>query len=291
MKLRALRFNLHHLALAGVLVLIGGMVWGGWPAIPATLGVLVLVALISDGIARPASGLFYPTILHGPRDSGCVALSFDDGPDALVTPKVLDALAANDARATFFVIGQALAAHPELARRMLAEGHALGNHSWRHSRLQTFRFRKWHRAEIQRCEQALTAVAGSARHGLYRPPMGQKIGELCRELWRERLTLVAWSLHSHDTRLADPQQIARRVLTRARGGDIILLHDGHDRPGRHRSCCPETVELILRGLHKKGLTCVTVPELLGQGNTVKRNINGHIRSVIDIRTCPRSHGL
>lgn len=265
MRLRSLRFNLHHLALAGIVILIIGVTWAGWPALLTGAVAIALVLLITDGIARPASGLFYPTVTHGPRISRCVALSFDDGPDPVVTPQVLDALASSGAHATFFVIGRALEAHPELARRIVTEGHALGNHSWQHSRWQNFRFRKWHGEEIERCERAIAAVPGNGHQCLYRPPVGLKSGELCREVWRQRLTLVAWSLHSHDTRLVGPEQIAGRVLDRVRSGDIVLMHDGHDQPGQHRPFCAEAVNLILRGLQQKGLKCVTIPQLLSGG--------------------------
>ncbi|MDN5861887.1 MAG: polysaccharide deacetylase family protein [Salinisphaera sp.] len=262
MRLCWLRFNLHFLLTLALVMAIVGVGWGAWPMLPGSAVAILLALLLADAIARPSCALLYPTVVHGPRDSGAVALSFDDGPDPLVTPQVLDALAACGARATFFVIGRSLAKHPGLARRMVAEGHALGNHSWQHSRLQNFRFRRWHREEIARCEKAIAAVAGEDRFRLYRPPVGLKIGELCRELWHQRLTLVAWSLHSRDTRAASPQQIAERVLARVRGGDIVLLHDGHDRPGKRRPLCADAVPLILQGLQRKGLECVTIPELL-----------------------------
>lgn len=264
MKCRLLRFNLHHLALVAVILLGVGMLLAEWPLAPTGVAALALILLVTDGIARPTSSLFYPTVNHGSRAGNCVALSFDDGPDPQVTPQVLDLLRANNARATFFVVGRALTAQPELAQRMVAEGHVLGNHSWQHARTQNFRQRRWQSAEIERCEQALDAVAGTQRARLYRAPMGLKIGALGQALWQRRLTLVAWSLHSHDTRLTQPEHIAQRVLERVRGGDIILLHDGHDLPDRQRPCCAAALTLILQGLHDKGLRCVTIPELLAR---------------------------
>ncbi|MGH8226112.1 MAG: polysaccharide deacetylase family protein [Gammaproteobacteria bacterium] len=228
-------------------------------AIPAVL----LAALAADAIFRPGSSLLYPTVKHGPRDRKRVALSFDDGPDPEVTPRVLDALAQAGARATFFVIGQSLAAHPELANRIVADGHALGNHSWRHSRWQNFYLMRKSLREIERGEQAIAAVTGNPLPPTYRPPMGLKSPPLARAAYRRKLTLIAWSLHSRDTRTRDPERIARRVLKKIRAGDIVLMHDGHDRPGRHRCACAEAVSLILEGVREKGLTCVTVPELLG----------------------------
>ena len=261
MHLPYLRFNLHHLSLAACLLIGAGTWYYRWPPLVPGLAIAALVLLVTDGIARPGSSLFYPTVSHGPRGDRRVALSFDDGPDPETTPAVLDALKEYRARATFFVIGESLEAHPELGRRMTADGHAIGNHSWRHSRWQNFWFTSRLEREITRGEQAITTVTGAATT-LYRPPIGLKTGELAHAAWKHGLTLVAWSLHSRDTRLRDPESIARRVLDRVQGGDIVLMHDGHDLPGRRRPLCAPALRLILAGLRERGLECVTVPELL-----------------------------
>jgi peptidoglycan/xylan/chitin deacetylase (PgdA/CDA1 family) len=85
---------------------------------------------------------------------------------------------------------------------------------------------------------------------------------MARAAFRKRLTLVAWSLHSRDSRSSDPVAIARRVLARIRPGDIVLMHDGHDLAGRHRPATARAVPRILQGLREKGLQAVTVSELL-----------------------------
>lgn len=226
--------------------------------IPAAL----LMALVADGIARPGSSLLYPTVAHGSRARPRVALSFDDGPDSRVTPLVLDALAQYRARATFFTIGRALHAQPQLARRLLAEGHELGNHSWAHSRWQSFYRSRRQMREIERTAQVIKALTGNAAPPLFRPPIGIKSPPLVRAARRLGLTVVAWSLHSRDTRGTDPQRIARRVLKKIRPGDIVLMHDGHDLPDRHRPVCAQALPLILQGLRDKNLQCVTVSELL-----------------------------
>jgi peptidoglycan/xylan/chitin deacetylase (PgdA/CDA1 family) len=263
MKLQGLRWNLHHLTHVSILLCVIAVLLFGWPGFWLGIPVLLLALLLADGIARPGSNLFYPTITHGPRDSKRVALTFDDGPDPEMTPQVLDALAEYDARATFFVIGKKLTAQPALAKRMVEAGHVVANHSWQHSRLQNFRFSKWHVQEIGHGIEAIATVTGTPPR-LYRPPVGLKNWALARAAWRHNLILVAWSLHSHDTRLPDPQRIAQRVLAKVRGGDIILLHDGHDLPGGQRPFCAAALRLILQGLRERGLECVTVPELLGR---------------------------
>jgi peptidoglycan/xylan/chitin deacetylase (PgdA/CDA1 family) len=232
-------------------------------ASPLTLGLpAVFLALFADGVARASSSVLYPTALHGPRDGRQVALSFDDGPDPEVTPAVLDALARHGARATFFAIGQSLTAWPALARRVLAEGHELGNHSWRHSRWQPFSSPRAQIAEIERGQHAIAAISGNGATRLYRAPFGVKSPPFVVAAHRKRLAMVGWSLHSRDTGSADSARIAERVLRRIRPGDIVLMHDGHDLPGQHRSACADAVQRVLQGLQERKLECVTVSELL-----------------------------
>ena len=233
----------------------------GWSALSVGIPT-VFLALFTDGVARPGSSIVYPNVKHGPRGSKRVALSFDDGPDPDVTPAVLDALAAHGARATFFTIGQSLDAHPQLAHRLVAEGHELGNHSWRHSRWDSFLGVREQAHEIERGERAIAKMTGSHVQPLYRPPFGIKSPPFVLAASQRRLTMVSWSLHSRDTRVGDPNRVAERVLKKIRPGDIVLMHDGHDLPGRHRHVCAQALPLILQGLRAKEIECVTVSELL-----------------------------
>jgi peptidoglycan/xylan/chitin deacetylase (PgdA/CDA1 family) len=243
----------------------------GFSALGMGVPAVVFLALFADGVVRPGSNVLYPTVTRGPSSGNRVALSFDDGPDPEVTPAVLDALAKHDARATFFTIGRYLDAHPQLARRIVEQGHELGNHSWRHSRWQNFFGADEQAREIERGARAIAAVTRKQSNPLYRPPIGLKSPPLARAASQRQLTVVAWSLQSRDTRTADPERIAQRVLERIRSGDIVLMHDGHDRSGRHRPACAQATSLILEGLREKGLECATVSELL-TGRTA-RNVD------------------
>ncbi|MGB1580128.1 MAG: polysaccharide deacetylase family protein [Nevskiales bacterium] len=229
-----------------------------------TLGLptLVFVVLMHDGVFRPASPWLMPVVTHGPRDVPKVALSFDDGPDAAVTPQVLDALAEHQAKASFFVIGTHVEAQPELAQRIVAEGHELGNHSYAHSRLLNFRGEQGMRAEIEKAMGLLRAYQPVPWPPLYRPPVGLKNPPLAKVVQALGLKLVAWSLHSRDTRTKDPQRIASRVLSKVKPGDILLMHDGHDLPGGSRPATVEALRLILLGLQDRGLQVVRVSDLL-----------------------------
>lgn len=257
------------LALAYAAVAAGSIGAFGFSLASVGIPALLLLALLADGIARPSSGLLYPTRNHGSRKGRRVALTFDDGPDPDVTPAVLDALAQYGAHASFFTIGRLVHEQPLLTLRIAAEHHELGNHSWTHSRWQNFFGARRHLSEMERGAQAITALTGSLAQPIYRPPMGFKSPPLGRAARQLQLKLVAWSLHGRDTGTDDPQRIAQRVLKKIRPGDIVLMHDGHDLPGHHRPACAPATRLILQGLRDKGLQCVTVSELLRDPGTTQ----------------------
>lgn len=237
------------------------LLWGpGW--LTVGLPTLIFLILLHDGVFRPASPWLMAVVTHGPRNSGRVALSFDDGPDAQVTPQVLEVLAEHGARASFFVIARHAEAQPELTRRIVAEGHELGNHSYAHSRLLNFRGVAGMRSEIEKAMSVLREFQPQPWPPLYRPPVGLKNPPLASVVQQLGLKVVAWSLHSRDTRSRDPRRIAARVLRKLRDGDILLLHDGHDLPGGSRPATVAALQLILDGLRQRGLVAVTVSELL-----------------------------
>lgn len=217
--------------------------------------------LMLDGIFRPASPILYPTLVRGRADQPRVSLTFDDGPDPEITPRLLDMLAEHEARATFFVIGRQLEKTLALGERMLAEVHELGNHSWQHSRLQNFYSAAGHGVEIDRCAQLIKSLTRSEREPLYRPPVGLKSPAMARAAHTRKLTAVAWSIHSRDTILRDANVVVARILRRVRPGDIVLLHDGHDLEQRHRPIIHQIVPPLLRGLRELGLISVPVSEL------------------------------
>ena len=248
--------------LAGGAAALGSAALFGPTAISLGVPIGALGALLADGIFRPASAVLYPTVVRGRSDRAQVALTFDDGPDPEVTPAVLDAMAEFQARATDFVIGRHLEKHPALGERLLREGHELGNHSWRHSYLQNFYRTAGHGQEIDRCSQLIKTLTNSTIEPLYRPPIGLKSPPMARAAQQRKLTAVAWSVHSRDTRARDAHAIANRVLARIRPGDIVLLHDGHDQDQRHRPQIRRALPMLLQGLRERGLTSVPVSELL-----------------------------
>lgn len=213
---------------------------------------LVAVLLVRGSASVRAS--WYLRMRCRARGAGRrVALTFDDGPDPQRTPAVLDLLARQGVRATFFVVGARAEAHPELVRRMAAEGHVVGNHSYTHS--WRFPLRSLGRTveELRRTGEVLHRITG-LRPRLFRPPFGVTNPTIARAVRRLGLDPVGWSIRSLDTMGQSPERVAARILRRLHPGAVILLHDrcaGSER----------LVGLLVEGLRSRDLEPVTLPEL------------------------------
>jgi peptidoglycan/xylan/chitin deacetylase (PgdA/CDA1 family) len=152
-----------------------------------------------------------------------VALTFDDGP-AEHTEAVLDILKKENVQATFFIIGKNTVGKETLLKRMQAEGHSIGNHSFNHG----FNF-DWQSAakmqeEIEQTNQAIESITGKPVT-LFRPPYGVTNPNLGKALRNSNLKSIGWSLRSMDTVAKDKQQLLNKILIKVKAGDIILLHD------------------------------------------------------------------
>ena len=154
----------------------------------------------------------------------CVALTFDDGPDPVDTPKLLDLLREKGVKATFFVIGKRADQYPEIVRRAWAEGHLIANHTWSHYSLFCFLTPRRLRDEIERGTESIRRSCGFRPH-LFRSPVGLRHPLLAPYLQNAGLEYISWTIRTLDTFTANSSVLARRILSRAAGGDIILLHD------------------------------------------------------------------
>ena len=192
-----------------------------------------------------------------PNDAKVVALTIDDGPDPRYTPHVLDLLQRSHVKATFFVEGRNVRAYPELARRILAQGHSIGNHTNTHPYLNRLSAQQVE-AEISGCDRELQTRLGLRTH-LFRPPRGLWNPTIYRAAQRDHDHIILWSvaLEHHDA--PTPTQMADRALRLLRPGGILLLHDGGS---ASRETTLQALPLVLKGLEAKGYHCVTIPELL-----------------------------
>lgn len=187
-------------------------------------------------------------------DGPYIALTFDDGPNAVLTPKLLDLLAAHRMKATFFVVGQNAADHPDILRRAVREGHEIGNHSWSHPNLGKMSDDAVRR-ELQKTDDAISAAIGK-RPTLMRPPYGSITAR--QKHWIHDdfgYRIIIWDVDPLDWKRPGPSVVCSRILKETRAGSIVLAHDIH----------PPTIEAMpatFDQLDRKGFKSVTVSELL-----------------------------
>ncbi|HEU4914595.1 MAG TPA: polysaccharide deacetylase family protein [Candidatus Saccharimonadales bacterium] len=150
----------------------------------------------------------------------CLALTFDDGPESGVTPRILDILANEHVTATFFVVGKRVPGNEGILRRMHAEGHEIGNHSWSHPNL-TKMLPAEVDAELAATQRAVIA-AGVPAPRILRPPYGA-VNDIVKS--HAKMSIVRWDIDPEDWKVRDPALINAGIMAQAKPGGIILLHD------------------------------------------------------------------
>jgi len=187
-------------------------------------------------------------------DSPYIAMTFDDGPSAVLTPKLLDLLAAHHIKATFFVIGENVAEHPEIVSRAAREGHEIGNHSWSHPNLGKMSDESVRR-QLRQTDDAIKSATGN-RPTLMRPPYGSITAREKRWIHDEfGYDIILWDVDPYDWKRPGPAVVRARILKETRPGSIVLSHDIH--PGTIEAM-PSTFD----ELEAKGFKFVTVSELI-----------------------------
>ncbi len=201
------------------------------------------------------SGRFF---LKGPAHDNRIAITFDDGPDEVYTPQVLDVLKEYNVPATFFLIGQEVDKHPQVTGRIAAEGHLIGSHSWSHP---DFRRLTGHdiTVEMKRTRDALVKATG-LRPYLMRPPYGAVNTEVLNQLVGLDYYVVNWSVDSVDWRDQEVDPILVNTLKDVREGAIMLFHSAGG--GSCRQATVDALPELIETLRMQGYTFVTVDELL-----------------------------
>lgn len=184
-----------------------------------------------------------------------IALTFDDGPWPHWTEQILDILKKNNIKATFFMVGEVVQDYPQLAKQVVADGHAVGNHTWTHP------YHQFDEAgaseEIDRTTELIYKTTG-ARTFLFRPPGGFLTNGLAAYAEKQNDVVVMWSADAMDYRRPSPERLAHNVLKNAKPGGIVLMHDGGGNRANTVAALPE----IISELKKQGYKFVTLPELL-----------------------------
>jgi len=207
----------------------------------------------------PGAQLLADPLRRGPAGRRRVALTFDDGPDPAATPRLLELLEARGIRATFFLIGERAARHPGLVRELVAAGHEVGNHTWRHRNAWFLTPQETVR-EIERGTEILAALTGEPPR-YFRPPWGLVNLVALRTARRLGQRLVLWSIQPEGLRPRAPDEQVRRVVTRLHDGAILDLHDAEGvrgAPARLLVALPG----LLAALEARGYTAGSLGSLL-----------------------------
>jgi peptidoglycan/xylan/chitin deacetylase (PgdA/CDA1 family) len=229
------------------------------------LGVSVLAVVVAGALTAwvgandPTVGWF-GGVSHGPRDKPEVALTFDDGPDDTYTLAVRDILDRYGVKGTFFEVGRAVDARPDISRALYDDGQLLGNHSYHHD---SWRWLDPRYPELARTQSAIRRAVGVCP-ALYRPPHGQRTPFIKAIVADRDMTMVTWDASGQDWALHDPAVVSDLILSKVRPGSIILLHDGLDgKVHADRSVLLQALPRILDGLREQGLRPVRLDEMLG----------------------------
>lgn len=226
-------------------------------AITVILIVAAIVALLVWLVyasASISSGVYVHTLCRAKTDKPVIALTFDDSPHPQQTPLILDILKEYNIKATFFAIGANIEQYPDIAARIVNEGHILGNHSYAHtSNFPLFSPDKM-RDDVARCEALIERITPpEQRYKLFRPPFGvtnPTIGKVVKE---GGYTTIGWNIRSLDT-VRPPLEAWQRIVKRIRPGSVILLHDR----------MPEShilLEKLIRWINNEGYQIVNINEL------------------------------
>ena len=199
------------------------------------------------------------TYWHGRRDSNAVALTFDDGPSP-DTERILDVLAEHHLSAAFFMVGRQVESFPGIARRVFAEGHEVGNHSYSHP-LCLFQPASKTLDQVKRAQDVIAETIG-VKPNLARPPYGVRTPAYFGATRALDLHTVQWDVAGFDWKAHSPSQIADNVLRKVRAGSIILLHDGDSAGKQNRKNTVQALPLIIKGLRERDLQIAPLSRLL-----------------------------
>jgi len=222
---------------------------------------LLIICIFFNGVISPKSQLFGKAYWKQKTTDKIVALTFDDGPNEPYTSQILDILKDNNIKATFFVLGENVNYYPDIAQRIVNEGHVIANHSYSHQQDLVIEKQTSIDKEINWTQDIIFNTTGKIPQ-LFRPPHGYKSPWLITKLKENNLTLVEWSNMTNDWDQPGSKKITDKIIKKTHPGSIIVLHDGNKTiHGSDRSDEVEALPNIIKNLQEKGYRFVTVPIL------------------------------
>lgn len=223
------------------------------------LGILLAIYLVifTLGVCILKLNFFVKATCRAEPNAKHAVLTFDDGPDPVITLELLKVLERHEIKAAFFPIGAIAEEHPEIIKQIDQQGHVLGNHSYRHAWWSNFLVGRALEREIGRAQNAIKAATGKIP-AFYRPPIGLTNPHLHGVLKKCGLSVLGWDVRPFDTR-AGTEAVINRVLKKIRDGSIILLHDG----GRHATDLAHLADQLVTEIKARGYTLIGLEELTG----------------------------
>lgn len=201
----------------------------------------------------------YAYAFSGPYNKAEVALTFDDGPDLVHTPRVLDKLKTYGVKATFFLLGESVEKHPEVVKRMVAEGHVVGNHTYNHPNLVQVSDEEYH-SQILRTGEIIQGVAGYFPK-FFRPTYGSINENQVKWATEQGLMIVQWSIDTLDWQGLSAETITENVLANAFPGSVILQHSA---PAEGKLAgSVDALDQMIPQLQAKDARFVTLPQMFG----------------------------
>lgn len=231
-------------------------------AVGGGIAAAAMAGLASYATFVPGSRIWGPVVWKGASDGPPrVALTFDDGPTAGATDRILDILGELNVKAAFFVIGRNVEREPRLLRRLDVEGHLVGNHTFDHSRWSSMGQGRFWRGQIEKTDDAIERVLGR-RPLLFRPPVGHKTPFTMAAARESGHTVVTWGVRAWDGVPTTAERIVGHVVPRCQAGAIVVLHDGIE-PTRPRdpSASIAAVKPLVAAIRQRGLEPVRLDEL------------------------------
>lgn len=223
--------------------------------------IILYIAVFFVGVFFHNTALFAPIFVPDKKMGKVVAFTFDDGPNPVTTPKIIDILKEKGVKATFFCIGKYVKKEPELVRRIHQGGHQVANHTETHPFLINFHSTKGLKREIISCQEVIRSITGH-RPGYFRQVCGLvniSLGPVLKEL---DLILVGWQLSSRDLHKKTPEELVSRIKKKIRPGAIVLFHDGGEpNPKKRDDSLSKALPEIIDHLREEGFSFLTVEEL------------------------------
>jgi len=237
-------------------------------ALAVSGAVSTAAALIAGYQSMAPTGQWYGKTFTGlARPSRQLALTYDDGPNDPHTMRLLEVLAKHSVHATFFLIGRYAQQRPEIVREIAQAGHVVGNHTFTHPLL-TFKSETEIKQQLSECRAALQDAI-EQHSNLFRPPFGRRRPAVLRVTRSLRLEPIMWNVTGYDWTALPAPAIERKVASKIRGGDVILLHDGgHKQMGADRSQTVVATDRLITRYKSEGYEFLTIPQMIQKGDPI-----------------------